>query len=154
MLDAMVRPSVVGTFGYTTVLLPEVFNMIAYDDTDLQQSVTAILAVYPIAPHPPRLIPTILDLLLSKLGSSDGTTETKWHMKIKLLPILQVFYFRHLHLISADVALRVLETTAALLENPQIEVRNLAAVTLSGLIRCSQRDAINMLKVSDMYVAW
>jgi len=63
-----------------------------------------------------------------------------------LQQILQVFYFHHLHLMTRDTAVLVMESVSELLSDPQIEVRQLASVTLAGLIRCSQRDAIDTLR--------
>ena len=42
-----------------------------------------------------------------------------------------------------------METMGDLLLDSNVEVRALAATTLSGLIRCSQRSAIKRLRVSD-----
>ncbi|KAJ3416755.1 hypothetical protein HDV05_000129 [Chytridiales sp. JEL 0842] len=149
LFDSMLRSTLVGTFSATQLLMPEVFKMINYDDNDLQQSLSAVLSVYPLTPHTQDLTPKVINLLLTSMANNSvsPSPDAKWHVKTKLLPILQVFYFRHLHLISKEVGVHVLESVAAMLEDPQIEVRNLAAVTLSGLIRCSQRDALGSLKV-------
>lgn len=65
--------------------------------------------------------------------------------------MLQVFYFRHLFLMSEAIAGRVVEGVAGMLEDGVVEVRILAGVTLSGFIRCSQREAVLGLKVRICY---
>lgn len=83
----------------------------------------------------------VLDQLIGMLANP----ESGWHAKVQVLPMLQVLYFLHLPLIEEPLEARVMACLSALLHDAQVEVRQGAAVTLSGLIRCSQRKSINTL---------
>ncbi|KAJ3194403.1 hypothetical protein HDU67_004763, partial [Dinochytrium kinnereticum] len=141
---SMIKPGNRMTFAYLEFIYPELFHMIAYDDSDLQKISSVVASMYPTQLHPPTFVSVAAERLLATL--QDDTGKFPWHVKAKVLPILQVFYFRHLHLMPEDVAVRVVEVVALLMEDRQIEVRQLAGTTLSGLIRCSQREAADALK--------
>ncbi|KAJ3050497.1 hypothetical protein HK097_008547 [Rhizophlyctis rosea] len=160
---ALVSYRVAGTYPLIPHIMPEVFMMQDWEDQDLQKMAQAVAAVYPTLPHPSQMIPQAVQMLLSvltyngngggeegRIGGNGGTNarERRWHVKARVLPVLQVFYFKHLHLLEEGLAVEVLETVSGLLRDPQVEVRQLASVTLSGLVRCSQRAAISTLKQS------
>ncbi|KAJ3013403.1 hypothetical protein HKX48_005762 [Thoreauomyces humboldtii] len=73
-------------------------------------------------------------------------TQIRWQIRWRVLPLLQIFYFRHLYFLDPRTSSSVVEGVASLLADPQVEVRGLASVTLAGLIRCSQREAVLRLK--------
>ena len=52
-----------------------------------------------------------------------------------------------LFLLEKEDQVFILKTVTDLLIHGQIEVRQLASVTLSGLVRCSQRDVIQTIRV-------
>lgn len=47
----------------------------------------------------------------------------------------QVYAYRHFFTLDATVAKAIRDTVVALLEDPQLEVRQLAATTVAGLLR-------------------
>ena len=156
MLDSMLRPTGVGLFPYIHILIPELLRMIEYDNSDLQASAKTVLSIYPNVLHPTSIIPKSLDILISALSvnlqHADLTSDAKqnlWRLKIEILPILQVFFFRHLHLIQPSALVKVMDMVTILLKDEQVEVRTLASVTLSGLIQCSQRSSVLSLKVDN-----
>jgi proteasome activator subunit 4 len=110
------------------------------DDQDLQQMATRVLNLFARANYPPSMLPTLIDSFLNIL-----TTSTSWHIRIRALPVLQIFFFKHLFAMTSTQLLRIMEVIGHMLLDSQIEVRQLAAVTLGGLVRCSQRDAIQSL---------
>jgi len=60
--------------------------------------------------------------------------------------LLQVFYFRQLPLISEFMVGLILEVLCSRLDDDVVEVREIAATTLSGIIRLSPRRSVLTLK--------
>jgi len=69
-------------------------------------------------------------------------TSPSWRIRLSVLPVLQVFYFRNLLNMSDATVERVLDVLLQCLRDENVEVRETAAKTLSGVIRCSQRQSI------------
>ncbi|KAJ3111455.1 hypothetical protein HDU96_005688 [Phlyctochytrium bullatum] len=143
--NSMVKPGNRLVFAHVEHIWSEIFHMVASDDLDLQRVAGGAAALYPSQLHPPSFVPAAADRILGIL--TDADEKHPWHVKARMLPLLQVFYFRHLHMIPAELDVRVVEVVASVMEDRQIEVRQMAATTLSGLIRCSQREAIQALKL-------
>lgn len=130
-----------GTLPYIVPFLQRIFAMQEVnDDQDLQMMATRVLNLIARLPYPPSMLPTLIDQFLTIL-----TTSTSWHIRIRALPVLQIFFFKHLFVMSSDQLIRIMEVIGQMLMDTQIEVRQLASVTLGGLVRCSQRDAIQSL---------
>jgi proteasome activator subunit 4 len=111
------------------------------DDHDLQTMASGVLNLIAQTSYPHSLVPQMVDAFAHILTESNS-----WHIRMKALPILQVFFFKHLFLLQSEEVIRIMDVITNLLMDTQIEVRQLASVTLSGLVRCSQRDAIHVLK--------
>ncbi|KAG2196811.1 hypothetical protein INT47_002738 [Mucor saturninus] len=130
-----------GTLPYIVPFLQRIFAMQEVnDDQDLQVMATRVLNLTARLSYPPSMLPTLIDQFLTIL-----TTSTSWHIRIRALPVLQIFFFKHLFVMSSDQLIRIMEVIGQMLMDTQIEVRQLASVTLGGLVRCSQRDAIQSL---------
>ncbi|CEP09555.1 hypothetical protein [Parasitella parasitica] len=130
-----------GTLPYIAPMLPKIFAMQeANEDQDLQQMATRVLGQTARVDYPPSMLPTMIDEFLKIL-----TTSTNWHVRVRALPLLQIFFFKHLFAMSSAQLLRIMQVIGQMLLDTQIEVRQLASVTLGGLVRCSQRDAIEEL---------
>ncbi|KAI8928589.1 hypothetical protein BC831DRAFT_447887 [Entophlyctis helioformis] len=132
-----------------------------------------VARLYPNLRHHPGVVRDVLGQLLRLLrmtepasetgtpgtpgssGSSGSSSGKRWHTKIRVLPVIQVLFFRHLHLLPREDIEQTVDTVAGLLADPQVEVRHLASVTLAGLVRCSHRDAIDGLvaRFTDMLAA-
>lgn len=56
--------------------------------------------------------------------------------------VLAVFFYHHLFFLDDDIIGELMDQLCDLLRDPKIEVREAAASTLSGIVRCSQRSAI------------
>jgi proteasome activator subunit 4 len=71
--------------------------------------------------------------------------STAWQKKIRILLIVQNFFFRNFLIVSIDLKRTLLSTICELITDPNLEVRNLASITLSGVIRCSEWQAVEDL---------
>lgn len=116
-----------------------------YADPELSLMASQVAKLYPNFLNTPELIPTLFRYFLNVC--TEPELQKTWHIKTRILPILQVLYFRHLHLLASGVKAAVISCLASLIQDQQLEVRKLAGITLSGIIRCSERDAIETLKV-------
>jgi len=66
-----------------------------------------------------------------------GKTSSSWHQRLRILINIQAIYFRSLFLMRRERQKAFFDTVTGMLEDSQLEVRVGAAVTLSGMIRCS-----------------
>ena len=67
---------------------------------------------------------------------------------MKALPLVQVFYFRQVPLIGEQKMVEIMEVLCKCLDDEVVEVREMAATTLSGVLRLSPRRSVMTLKVS------
>jgi proteasome activator subunit 4 len=132
-----------GTLLYVPVLLPRVVQMQEInDDQDLQQMATHVLTLMAQMTYPPQMIPSLVDQLITIL-----TTSTSWHIRARTLPLLQIFFFKHLFSLDTEQqVVCIMQAVSTLLLDTQIEVRTMASITLGGIVRCSQRGAIDSLR--------
>lgn len=63
------------------------------------------------------------------------------------MPALVVFFYRNLLSVSPDMATKVMDVLLDCLADKNVEVREMASSSLSGIVRCSQRQQIVPLKV-------
>ena len=66
---------------------------------------------------------------------------------MKALPLVQVFYFRQVPLIGEQKMVEIMEVLCKCLDDEVVEVREMAATTLSGILRLSPRRSVMTLKV-------
>lgn len=66
-----------------------------------------------------------------------GRTASSWHQRLRALVNMQVIYFRRLFMTQAPERDLLFMTISDMLGDSQLEVRNSAASTLAGMIRCS-----------------
>lgn len=107
----------------------------------MQRHAAILSQYYPHFPHASFFVAGIVEQLIRMLMDR----EAGWHSKVEVLPILQVLYFLHLPLIDDSLETKVMDCVSSLLIDSQVEVRDAAAVTLTGLIRCSQGNSIHSL---------
>lgn len=139
--EALTHWSLSGTLPYIVPFIHKLFAMQEInDDRDLQNMATRVLNLIARMNYPPNMLSNIIDQFLTIL-----TTSSSWHMRIRALPVLQIFFFKHLFVMSSTQLIRIMEVIGQMLLDSQIEVRQLASITLGGLVRCSQRDAIQSL---------
>ncbi|KDQ20580.1 hypothetical protein BOTBODRAFT_169318 [Botryobasidium botryosum FD-172 SS1] len=129
-------------FPYIMPLLPEMLHMAELQDSsELQMFSAGVLYILTAVCPPEEFVEPITDNFIRAVQSSPS-----WRIRLNTLPILQVFYFRNLHMLSDDCISRIKDVLCDCLGDANIEVREMAAATLSGFLRCSQRKAIAVLK--------
>ncbi|KAG0349377.1 hypothetical protein BG004_007004 [Podila humilis] len=129
------------TYPVVLPLVPEMFHMQDIpDDQDLQQLATLSLLQLARFVYPPSMVPEMVDMFCTILKSS-----TSWHVRNNVLPVVQIFFYTNLYSMDVQMMVKVMDAVSGMLFDPQIEVRHLAASTLSGIVRCSQRDATQTL---------
>ncbi|WFD45093.1 Proteasome activator BLM10 [Malassezia psittaci] len=133
-----------GSIGTEVVtLLPDVFAMGQLrDNSELvlnAKSVLIKIASYPLS------ITQVAPLLRELLAIIRNATES-WHARLDALPLLQVVYFQNLFYLTSDLVEEVIQLLLDLLADPHLEVREMAATTLSGIVRCSQRSLVPTLR--------
>lgn len=101
------------------------------DDADLVSGITTVFQMLSSLVFPLDVVDAVLDVLTTTLR------DATWHQKVRALLFVQAFYFRQMFSMSQSQRGRVAEIVLAVLADPQVEVRELAAETLSGIVRCS-----------------
>jgi hypothetical protein len=77
-----------------------------------------------------------------------------WHIKMKVINAIQVFYFAHIQYFTEENRETVLALLLELIQDSQLEVRNASSETLAGILRCSLRDRIPELKVKYTHLGY
>jgi hypothetical protein len=128
-------------YPYVNKMVATSINILNYEDTELQTFNNTILNMYSQIIYPQSMVEDSINQLLDTIS-----TTTSWHIKMRILPVLQVYFFKHLFYISSELKDKIIQLLAQTLQDSRIEVRQLANETLSGIIRCSSRESIEQLK--------
>jgi len=129
-------------FDYILPLMPEVFRFSEVNDNNELAGRADLLLVRMCGVTPPRsLISPMLDSIFRAIQTSPS-----WRVRLKVLPLLQVFYFRQVPLIGEGKIVEIVEVVCRCLDDEVVEVREKAAATLSGILRLSPRRSILALK--------
>ncbi|KAG8927366.1 hypothetical protein FRC02_008249 [Tulasnella sp. 418] len=129
-------------FQYLLPLLPELFKAAELQDSDELAGRSQMLLVTMCGVTPPlSLVPRLLETIFETVRHS-----TSWRIRLNTLPILQVCYFRNVPLIEDEMVIRIQDVLSERLNDEVVEVREMAATTLSGILRCSPRRSILILK--------
>ncbi|POW12958.1 hypothetical protein PSHT_07915 [Puccinia striiformis] len=83
-----------------------------------------------------RFLATLVDLSQAK----------SWKVRLDVLTVLRVFFFHQIYNLSRPQVEEVMESLCKLLEDSNMEVREAAGTTLSGIVHCSERESILHLK--------
>ncbi|KAG1757297.1 hypothetical protein EDB19DRAFT_1924203 [Suillus lakei] len=127
---------------HAMALLPELLSMSELSDNpELQKYSSSVLRVFSSVHLPPSLTHIVLGNLVSAIQSSES-----WRIRLHALPALVVFFYRNLLTISSDGVLKVMDVLLDCLSDENVEVREMSSKTLSGVVRCSQRQNIIPLK--------
>lgn len=132
----------VSTFDYILPLMPELFRFTEVNDNKelVNRANNLLIRMCGVSP-PMALINPILGVIFDAVQKSPS-----WRVRLKALPLLQVFYFRQLPLISEVKIVQMLEVLCQRLDDEVVEVREMAASTLSGILRLSPRRSVITLK--------
>jgi proteasome activator subunit 4 len=118
------------------VLIPSL-DMVENPDTELQTMSASFCNLYSsLLQTSDIILPSVTQIVLVL------KSPCEWQRKIRVLNFLQAFFFRNFPLLSAELKKNLLTALSDLLENANLEVRNLASISLSGLIRCCERHDI------------
>ncbi|TDL28808.1 ARM repeat-containing protein [Rickenella mellea] len=129
-------------FDYILPLMPELFRFSELNDHDDLANRASTLLVRMCGVVPPKeLIDPILDAIFLAIKSSPS-----WKVRLKALPLVQIFYFRQVPLIRQKKVVEILEVICKCLDDEIVEVREMAATTLSGILRLSPRQSVMTLK--------
>lgn len=132
----------VSIYEYVLPFIPELLRMSELNDNNDLAQRAGFLLTRTCGVSPPReLIGPFLNSIFQVIEES-----TSWRIRLKALPLLQVFYFRQLPLISDVRVIQILEVVCKCLDDEIISVREMAATTLAGILRCSPRQSVVTLK--------
>ncbi|KAI0034951.1 hypothetical protein K488DRAFT_76958 [Vararia minispora EC-137] len=132
----------ISAFDYIVPLMPELFRFTELNDNDDLYTRAKQLLVRMCGVHPPRaLVGPILHAIFDAIQKSPS-----WRVRLQALPLVQVFYFRQVPLISDGQTTEILEVLCKCLDDEVVEVREMAATTLSGVLRLSPRRSQLQLK--------
>ncbi|KAJ7071512.1 hypothetical protein C8F01DRAFT_1110832 [Mycena amicta] len=129
-------------FPYAVPMMPEILRMSELNDSsDLQVYSSAVLYVLSAVAVPDVYVPSILENFVDAIKSS-----TSWRIRLHALPAFVVFFYRNLLSIPSEGVTKVMDVLLDCLADENVEVRQMAAKVLSGVVRCSQRQSIVPLK--------
>ncbi|KAK4048054.1 Proteasome activator BLM10 [Microbotryomycetes sp. JL221] len=136
------------TYPFITKLLPEFFRMQEILDNDeLRSTAGRVLIACACLQYPIELVRPLMSQFIEILKTSPN-----WRTRLDVMQPLQMFYFHNIFLLDSFSVIELMEVLCDQLRDPKIEVREAAANTLSGIVRCSQRSAILTLSSRFMNV--
>lgn len=135
------------SFSYIIPLLPEIIKMTELNDNPELSALSSGILLMLSSITPPR---EYIELILNEMIISIMSSLSR-KIKITVLPIITVFYYRNILDISEECSSKLLEAVISCLSDENVEVREIAAKLLSGLLRCSQRRKI--LPLRDRFVS-
>ncbi|SJX61736.1 related to BLM10-proteasome activator subunit [Sporisorium reilianum f. sp. reilianum] len=129
--------------GEVIQYIPDIFAMLElHDNKELSVLARAVLTKVSTYPFTSEYAGKLIDTLLHVTRSSTDS----WRARLDSLPVLQVMYFQNLFYLDERLVNSIVELLLELLSDKHLEVREMAATTLSGIVRCSQRRLIKTLK--------
>ncbi|KAF7339921.1 Membrane protein [Mycena venus] len=150
LFQMLLDTSAVSVFDYILPLMPELFRFTEVNDNEDLATRGNDVLVQMCGVNPPRsLINPLIDGIFDAIQHSPS-----WRVRLKALPLVQdrvvtivaVFYFRQLPLISEVKVIEILEVLCKCLDDEVVDVREMAATTLSGILRLSPRRHILTLR--------
>ncbi|CDS82081.1 related to BLM10-proteasome activator subunit [Sporisorium scitamineum] len=129
--------------GEVIQYIPDIFAMLElHDNKELSVLARAVLTKVSTYPFTSEYAGRLIDTLLHVTRSSTDS----WRARLDSLPVLQVMYFQNLFYLDEKLVNSIVELLLELLSDKHLEVREMSATTLSGIVRCSQRRLIKTLK--------
>lgn len=142
LLEIVHDTNSITAFDYILPLMPELFRFVEINDNDDLARRAQVLLVRMCGVTIPRpLINPVLDAIFSAIQTSPS-----WRVRLKVLPLVQVFYFRQFPVISDAKIIELVEVVCRCLDDEVVEVREMAATTLSGILRLSPRRSVLQLR--------
>jgi proteasome activator subunit 4 len=125
MHEGFMRSRSYALFNPFDAMFTLLFEMLDSEDKDLNIMIKRVLHLIPQNRFSDWKIQGLMTSLLAFQSES-------WHVKLMALHYFQVLYFRHMFNIDQNESLKVVKWIFGYLVDVQIEVRELASVTLSG----------------------
>jgi hypothetical protein len=131
-----------GFLPYYSKLVSYTIQVSESAQADVQEMANAIIKVFPKYVLPKEMVSGMIDQFCKY-----GTLDVSWHVKIKIINIIQVFYYFHMQFLTCNDEQQILDSLLELIQDAHLEVRKSATETLAGILRCSLRNEIPVLKV-------
>jgi proteasome activator subunit 4 len=90
------------------------------------------------------LLPSFLEM--AEIFAQAVVSSTSWRVRLNASPTLVVFWYRNLTSFSEESVARMMDVLLQCLHDENLEVREMAAKTLSSVLRSAQRQRILPLK--------
>jgi len=113
----------------TGKILSYVLASLKDESNFVQQVARSCLALIAQSQFPCASVRSLIDLLEKNMKATD------WHLRRAVLPVIQLLDFNHRFIMTADDHKRVHEICIKLLVDVQVEVRELASISLSSVLR-------------------
>lgn len=125
------------------LILPEILHMLdVKEDTDLLGAAGAVFLHLGNIVYPSSQIPRMVDSLVKIM-----TQDPSWNHRIRIMGVVQVFFYRNMFILSRGDRQRLFDALLNLVSDPQLECRQGAASTISGMIRASSYDRGNTIQL-------
>jgi proteasome activator subunit 4 len=122
-------------------ILPETLHMMdVKEEVELMSSAASMLRYIGNAPFAPELISGMVETI-----EKISTERRQWHHRLRVMMVIQVFYYRQLFVFSKQDRKRLFDVVIVLLNDSQLEVREAASATLSGMVQCTKFDETNLV---------
>jgi len=121
-------------------LLVQLFVMQGDKDEDISKLARHTLALVAQAALPREVIVAIFEDLLTV------SKHNNWHTRSAVLPFLQILIFNHIFLLPPDELKIANDIILKHLVDPQIEVRELAKIALSSVVKTTNPDIESLVK--------
>lgn len=119
-----------------TVIIPSMLQLFTLsEDPDLGRNAVSVFRRMGNMYCPHSQLQFLIDSIVQVLRSAEH-----WHQRLAILAFIQTFFFRQLFQLSHKQRQQFIQAAADTLTDSQLEVRESAAETLSGMIRCSPSD--------------
>lgn len=116
-----------------TAIIPSMLQLFTLsEDPDLGKSAVSLFRKMGNMSCTPQHLQFLIDSIVKVLRSAEN-----WHQRLAMLAYIQTFFFRQLFQLSIEQRQQFISAAADMLADSQLEVRESAAETLSGMIRCS-----------------
>ena len=115
-------------------VLAELFEMVDIkEDPGLvtEASTLIMLVTGDNLSYPEHLLKPMVDAI------EQIATSLAWRHRWGILGFFQIFYYRHIFALSAELRQRMTRIAVNLLSDPRAEVRARASATLTGIVQCS-----------------
>lgn len=125
-------------------LLQPILSLQETSHKDLSSLAKVALQFFKFQVFPTAQLPRAISALLS------AANDSNWHTRIASLSFLQSFLYRHTFLLPMDGLVKIWGEVKNLLSDAQLEVRELASVTLTGMMKGADEELSNEFRVNQL----